>query len=380
MKRITLNTIAILLTAALFSGCADVDGGKSSVIPSTISEQITENSSNVSISNGETSETSSDISSISTACKVYKQKVKTFTEKQLLSFFSVTPERTFYEETDTVIYSSDKENGNLSPNSLFFYTETGLLCDMANGEAYGGKVQSNEEDLASLSRDEVLKIANDSLQNMGFDSHDWRTDKIFAIKAETLDAFKEKAYKSALDNPYSLDEQELQKEIETAQRLYKLPSKDLYYIEFRPECDGIPTYSGGLLAYGSDDKIVMPSSCKIYISKDGIEYFFVSNITETETYEVVNIIEYDTAKEWIDKKYSEIIFDGEVKVNDIELVYIPVPLNDLENINKNFETRPFYAFYCTITENYDGEIISNDIITYFDAVTGNEFATESVGY
>ena len=115
----------------------------------------------------------------------------------------------------------------------------------------------------------------------------------------------------------------------------------------------------------------MPSSCKIYISKDGIEYFFVSNITETETYEVVNIIEYDTAKEWIDKKYSEIIFDGEVKVNDIELVYIPVPLNDLENI---------YAFYCTITENYDGEIISNDIITYFDAVTGNEFATESVGY
>ena len=167
MKRITLNTIAILLTAALFSGCADVDGGKSSVIPSTISEQITENSSNVSISNGETSETSSDISSISTACKVYKQKVKTFTEKQLLSFFSVTPERTFYEETDTVIYSSDKENGNLSPNSLFFYTETGLLCDMANGEAYGGKVQSNEEDLASLSRDEVLKIANDSLQNMG---------------------------------------------------------------------------------------------------------------------------------------------------------------------------------------------------------------------
>lgn len=94
----------------------------------------------------------------------------------------------------------------------------------------------------------------------------------------------------------------------------------------------------------------------------------------------MNIIEYDTAKEWIDKKYSEIIFDGEVKVNDIELVYIPVPLNDLENINKNFETRLFYAFYCTITENYDGEIISNDIITYFDAVTGNEFATESVGY
>lgn len=380
MKRIILNTITILLTAALFSGCADVEGEKSSVIPPTISEQITENSSNVSISNGETDETSSDISSVSTTCKVYKQKVKTFTEEQLLSFFSVTPERTFYEETDTVIYSSDKENGNVSQTNLIFYTETGLLCDIAYGEAYGGETQSDEEDLDFLSRDEVLKIANDSLQSMGLDCYDWEANIIYSIKAETLDAFKEKTYKSAMDNPYSLDEQELQKEIDTAQRLYKLPSKDLYYMEFRPEFDGIPIYSGGMLAYGSNDKIVLPSSCKIYISKDGIEYFFVSNIPETETYEEVNIIEFNTAKGWIDKKYSEIIFDGEVKVNNIELVYIPIPLNDLENINKNFETRPFYAFYCTINESYDGEIISNDIITYFDAVTGDEFATERVGY
>lgn len=380
MKKTITATIIMLSMVLLFSGCANVDGEVSSKISQTISEKPLENSSGIVMSDVGTDESSMGTSSFPTGCKVYKQKSKVFTEEQLLSFFSETPEKTGYDDAGTVVYTSDKETGNISPNSLIFYTEAGLLCNMANGEAYGEKIQFDEDVLDFLSRDEAAKSASSVLQNLGLDSLDWKVDKFYSVKAETLDTFKEKAYKTVLDNPLSLDEDELQKEIESAQRLYKLPSKDIYHITFRRNFDGIPIYSGGMLAYGSDDKMVLPCVCEMYISKDGIEYFFVLNITETETYEEVNIIEYDTAKEWIDKKYGEIIFDGEVKVNNIELVYLPVPQNDLEAVNKKFETRPFYAFYCTLTENDDREMIDKEMVTYFDAATGEEFATEYIGY
>ena len=78
------------------------------------------------------------------------------------------------------------------------------------------------------------------------------------------------------------------------------------------------------------------------------------------------------------KKYDDIIFDGEVEVRNIELVYMPIPQNDLGEIADRFETRPFYAFYCTITEERGGKTVSEKIISYFDAVTGDEFATEQI--
>lgn len=318
MKNRIFAGILTVCTATTLYGCADVDGNNSVI------KQDEQSSSN----NSADSEIEMNVSEKKehpTKCKIYRQTAVNFTEEQLLSFFSETPERTFYRESNTAVYTAETEHGNTSGNSLNFLTDTGSLCMMAYGAV-----------------------------------------------------FKEEQIKSVKKNPYNLNESEMQKEIEAAERIAKRKSKDFYYIELRPQFDEIPTYSGYAVHHGEHDRFVVPASCEICFSADGIESFSVSNIAKTQTFEEVEIIPFDKAKELILKKYDSIIFDGEVAVNSVELVYMAIPQNDLGEIASRFETRPFYAFHCTITEERGGKTVSENITTYFDAVTGDEFATEQI--
>lgn len=372
MKNRIFAGIFALCTAASLCGCADVDGNNSPVLKQD--EQSSSNSSadsEIEVNVGEKQE-------FPTKCKVYRQTAVNFTEEQLLSFFSETPERTYYSESNTAVYTAETELGNTSGNSLNFCTDTGSLCMMAYGAVYGEGIEEKTEDFAFASRDEIFVKAVEKLKDFGVSEVDWYINKLYAVSANDLEKFKEEQIKSAKENPFNLNESEMQKEIEAAERIAKLKSKDFYYIELRPEYDKIHTYSGYAVHHGIRDCFVVPASCEMCYSEDGIESFSVSNIAETQTFEEVEIIPFDKAKELILKKYDDIIFDGEVEVRNIELVYMPIPQNDLGEIASRFETRPFYAFYCTLTEERGGKTVSENATIYFDAVTGNEFATEQI--
>lgn len=371
MKNRIFAGILTVCTATTLYGCADVDGNNSVI------KQDEQSSSN----NSADSEIEMNVSEKKehpTKCKIYRQTAVNFTEEQLLSFFSETPERTFYRESNTAVYTAETEHGNTSGNSLNFLTDTGSLCMMAYGAVFGEGIEEKPQNFDFASRDEIFGKAVEKLKDLGVSDVDWYIKKLYAVSANDLEKFKEEQIKSVKNNPYNLNESEMQKEIEAAERIAKRKSKDFYYIELRPQFDEIPTYSGYAVHHGEHDRFVVPASCEICFSADGIESFSVSNIAKTQTFEEVEIIPFDKAKELILKKYDSIIFDGEVAVNSVELVYMAIPQNDLGEIASRFETRPFYAFHCTITEERGGKTISENITTYFDAVTGDEFATEQI--
>lgn len=372
MKNRIFAGIFALCTAASLCGCADVDGNNSPVLKQD------EQGSSYSSADSEIEVNVGEKQEFPTKCKIYRQTAVNFTEEQLLSFFSETPERTYYSESNTAVYTAETELGNTSGNSLNFQTDTGSLCMMAYGAVYGEGIEEKTIDFAFASRDEIFVKAVEKLKDFGVSEVDWYINKLYAVSAKDLEKFKEEQIKSAKENPFNLNESEMQKEIEAAERIAKRKSKDFYYIELRPEFDKIHTYSGYTVCYGNGDYFVVPASCEMCYSADGIESFSVSNIAETQTFEEVEIIPFDKAKELILKKYDDIIFDGEVEVRNIELVYMPIPQNDLGEIADRFETRPFYAFYCTLTEERGGKTISENATIYFDAVTGNEFATEQI--
>lgn len=379
-KKIYLAMVEIILVVSAISGCANVDDVVNSNLLAESSNSQKEIDYSVSDENS-----ASNIDSISnqnkelpTKCKIYQQTVKSFTEEQLLSFFSANPEKTYIESRELTIYNSETENGNVGENGLNFFTNTGRLCMTAYGVAYGEGIQEKQENLAFSSRENIIKKAVEKLKDLGVSDCDWYINEMYAVSANDLEEFKEKVYNSARENPYSLDESELQKEIEEAERIKERKAKDFYYIEIRPKFEDIPTYSGSSIYYGIDDYVVSPCSCRMCYSEDGIEYFSVSDFAETKSFKEVEIIRYEAAKTFLADKYNSIIFDGKTDILDIKLVYIPIPQNDLGNCAKDFETRPFYAFYYTITEEYDGEKNIQNVITYFDAVTGKELGTESV--
>ena len=134
MKNRIFAGIFALCTAASLCGCADVDGNNSPVLKQD--EQSSGNGSSDVSAGDNVSENVGEKKEYPTRCKVYKQIAKTFTEEQLLSFFSETPERTYYSESNTAVYTAETELGNTSGNSLNFLTDTGSLCMMAYGAVY----------------------------------------------------------------------------------------------------------------------------------------------------------------------------------------------------------------------------------------------------
>lgn len=376
MKKPVIAAALLLSLAFAMGGCANVDGEDT---------PKTSNNSNFleAFSSDNTTIDSSSEKNVEflPKCKIYMQKVKTFSEEQLLSFFSEMPERTYYAETKTAVYTSTSESGNTDGTDLTFLTDAGMLCAMSYdtvGSYYDGE-QSEIVNLEFAAFDDVLESVEKQMSEFGFSANEWFVNKVYTIKARDLDRFKEEQYNAAKENTFGLDEDELQKEIEQAERINKYPSKDSYYIDLRFKIDDIKMYTGNGLVYGGDANYqILGSSCTICYSKDGFELFSIFNVCETVSAEDVEIISPNEARELITKKYDDIIFNGKLEVNTIELIYIPIPQNDLNVYFSKYETRPFYVFYYSLTEEQNGETISENAITYFDAITGDELATQRI--
>lgn len=380
------TAIALLLTAML-AGCANVDGET----PNNPSGSTPTSASDAPLNTADTPSKPVEFTStfeesgteeFPTKCKIYKQIPKTFTEEQLLAFFSETPERTYYSETEIVIYDAETESGNVSKMHFVFSTNAGTLAQMAYdtvGTLYvGEQIKNASLDFATI--DEVIEEIGKKMTELGFAPEDWYADKVYTLTKDDLEQYKEATYNAILDNPYSLEEDEMEKETAYAEKFKKYPCKSQYFIDIGFKTDGIKMFKDLSLTYGgSAEYSTFGSRCQIYYSKDGFEVVLISDVCETESSEDVEIIAYDEAKELINKKYNDIIFDDEVEVNGMELIYITIPQEDLGDYKNKFETRPAYVFYCTVTEEFYDEMLTRNKITYFDAVTGNEIATQTIG-
>lgn len=393
MKNRIFAAIFALCTAASLCGCADVDGEKTSINESLSSEQTSGSaattigqSSNVLFPDKWAEETSDGANSFPTKCKIYKQKRKQFTEKQLLSLFSDSPQKVESDANNEIRYQTDTETGYISNYGILgFYTPEGSLYSSISTSSFletNGIEDYENVSLDFSTRDEALEQVKKTVQDkLEITQGDLYVQEFYAVKKENVDLYKKMVNEQANIPVTSDNELEQAKWAERAEKLKKISSKDYYYIRLGFNIDGNPYYSGNGFYYGSDENyMIMGYTAELVYTENGIEFVTFINMNETDTSsaEEVDIIPFDKAKELILKKYDDIIFDGEVAVNNIELVYMPIPQNDLGEIASRFEARPFYAFYCTITEERGGKTISENITTYFDAITGDEFATEQI--
>lgn len=236
-KHITiLSVISLILTASL-AGCANVDGetaNKSSGNAPTLALDTPLNTANTPSKPVEFTSTfeESGTEEFPTKCKIYKQIPKAFTEEQLLAFFSETPERTYYSETNLTVYDAETEGGSTDGTGLDFSTKAGDLAEMAYdivGTVYEGEQIKNASlDFASI--DEVIEEIGKKMTELGFAPEDWYVDKVYTLTKDDLEQFKEAKYNAILDNPHNLTDDDMQKEIESAERLKKKPCKSQYFI------------------------------------------------------------------------------------------------------------------------------------------------------
>ena len=388
-KHITALSAAVLLLASVFAGCASVDGEPANKTSGDIFASVPTSVSNAALPPAEVSSTpGEEVKDFPTKAKIYKQKKMLFIEEQLTSLFLDTPQKVDTGYDHYIRYESDTEIGILTDGDyLNVYTPASKTYDMVyesgflefNGnEGY----EDGTHDFAT--REEILEQVKDLLwDTFGIPREELYVREFYAVKKETVELYKEEVFKEANAPVTSSNALQHDKWADVVEELKTISGKDYYYLNLGFYIDGNPYYSGGGFFYGHDDftSSIMSYRADIIYTEDGIEKITLGNITETDISgaQEVDIISPDEAKALIQQKYDSIIFDGEIDIYDMQFVYLPIPQNNLGEIRLNFEARPYYAFYCWRTENYNGEQITyyNDII-YFDAVTGKEFATERI--
>ena len=207
-----------------------------------------------------------------------------------------------------------------------------------------------------------------------------------AIKKEAVDCYKSKIIQNAReseDSTSSIENNDEEKAKVLAEKYNALPSDEFYYIKLKFKIDEIPIYSGFIFTYGADRRYsIYAPECYLIYTKNGIEYivlyYLYANDTSEGTPIDTELIGTDEALNILMQKYNSIIFNGEIEVYDMNLIYLPIPQNDLDEYFENFETRPFYAFSCRQTEIFEGERVSSEFVAYIDAITGRDLGTESI--
>ena len=391
MRKTKLLTVIITALAAVsMYGCANVDGEVSTTSSNIISQQTSEmisslmdSPSDVSLPSSETSTTVEGSNAFPTKCKIYKQTLNLFTEEQLLSLFSGTPEKVDTGE-GRVEYRTAIEEGFVDDEGyLHFATIAGnkvsTICEV-NFLKENIIEGYEDEELDFATRAEIFEQVKILMRDkLGLVPEDLYVKEFYVVKKETVDLYKESIYQEA-NKPVTSDNEYGHKKLnEEAETFKKISSDDYYFISLGTKIDNIPTYPGGIFYYApNNSNAIIGSMSEIVITKNGIEYAVVNNMREMDkaSIEEADIISPDEAKALMRKKIDSVIWDGKIEIYDMKLVYLPIPQNDLGEVFTNFDTRPFYAFYHSMPKKANGSLILSDVITYFEAVTGAELVTE----
>lgn len=402
-----------VLTAALtvsVCGCGNVDGISSSASSGSIAEQtaslmsgLTESSSDLSglTSSAVNSEVGSS-TEFPSKCKIYKQTSVQFTDEQLFDWFDRFPEcgepqKSEYYSGEYHRYEADGCEGYINDGDCFaFWTNAGNFYS-----SYYSSVSSQPEndpdrvymsadgELDFASRDEVLKkIQTELEESFGIMPGEWWALEFSAVKKEGLEAYKQGAYESAYENTDDTDDPDnpgaavlREKEKEYYENIKDQPARDFYHIEIRYKVDDIPIFYGGFLNIDGTrlGRSVSGTISSVIYTERGIEDIVISPAYETDfsDYTEAELLPAEQARGLLQKKYEDIISDSVPKVDDMKLMYLPIPQNDLGEYGTSYELRPYYVLYSTETEVYEGETFVYRVETYFDAVTGDELASQS---
>lgn len=406
------NSLFAVLTAALtvsVCGCGNVDGISPPASSGSIAEQtsslmsgLTESSSDLSglTSSAVNSEVGSS-TEFPNKCKIYKQTSVQFTDEQLFDWFDRFPEcgepqKSEYYSGEYHRYEADGCEGYISDGNCFsFWTKAGNFYDSyyssVSSRPYNDPdrvYMSADGELDFASRDEVLQnLRTELAESFGIMPEEWWALEFSAVKKEGLEAYKQSAYESAYGNTDDTDDTDnpgtavrREKEKEYYERIKDQPARDFYHIEIRYKVDDIPIFYGGILDIDKNlmGRAVFSTISSIVYTERGIEDIVISPAYETDfsDYTEAELLPAEQARGLLQKKYEDIISDSVPEVDDMKLIYLPIPQNDLGEYSKRYELRPHYVLYSTETEVFEGETIVYQVETYFDAVTGIELASQ----
>ena len=400
-NRFSFAAIAALTVTLSLCGCADADlEGNAPPKSGSIAEQTADMLSNITdgtisgtadggasaaIINGSITANIVETDAFPTMAKVCKRKSKTFTAEQLLDLYDGEPHKSeMYTDENKIYETDDGQYGFVYDSGISYETDSGGFLEIVHNrldvwEKY--EFFSDDEDLDFAPREEVLKNVRQELQNrFGIAPEEWEPGEFVTVKKEGGEYYKNlviREVENAEKQP-GFDENDLgyQKDKVAAERAEKHSAKDFYYIRLKFNIDGIPVFDDDVFSDRIEvgELLPCPYAELIYTDK-GIESIYLGSLTENDTsgvpeeYELIGV---DKARELILKKYNETFFDGEIEVQDVQLAYLSVPQNDLNELYTNFESRPFYVFTCKKTEVYEGETYSYEFPDYFDAVTGKD--------
>lgn len=386
-KNFLIAAISAISIVVALCGCADVNSGETLIASDSNSNQTLE-----SYSIGEPSAssiplvgemTSDGMNSFPEKCKIYKQTSIKFTEEQLLLLFPETAEKA-EDNNGRISYRTATEKGVVdNEGTLLYYTLAGDKFDTICATDYFEDIRNadyEEGELDFATREETLKqVEILTWDLLGLSPNDWYTEKFYAVKKEVFEKYKQAIIEEAASPETKKSEyltETLNAEVEV---LNKITGEDYYFLSIGFKLDEIKTYPGGIFYYApGNSNAVIGSMCTIVFTENGVEYAYFGNIRDTETAgaEDVDIISPDEAKVLMQKKIDSVIWQGEVEIYYMQLMYLPIPQNNLGEYFTNFETRPYYAFYYKVPEKFEDTIIISNQITYFDAVTGEELGTE----
>lgn len=381
-----LYAVTAAVLAISMCGCGSVDGDT----PPAASGESTETSSDAPYLTVVPSP-GSEIPEFPSKCKIYKQTAVNFADEQLFDLFDEhkecgTPQKSEFWTDEYHRYDAESAMGYIDEgSSLYFRTDNG---DFYEDAIYFLEVydESDKEqlytdgDLDFASRDEVLeKVRTELSERYGIMPDEWWAFEFKAVKKECLEKIKQQAYHDVYEPDEDVGDLELEKEKQYYEKIKDAPTEDFYYLDMRFKVDDIPLFMGGLLDINIESgRVVQTSFFDLVYSKNGIESIKISPAYETdkENAEEVELIPADQAQELIQKKYDDILTANPPEILDMKLFYLPIMQNDLGEFEKNFELRPYYGFFGKQTDEFEGETYFHAIATYFDAVTGEELATQ----
>ncbi len=372
--------------AVMLCGCGSVDGVTPSVSSGGLAGQ-TSDTANAPV----TSDAGGENSEFPSKCKIYKQTTVKFTDEQVLDYFDWhpecgTPQKSEHYSEIYHRYEAESAIGYINEgDNLYFCTDKGGFYDNAVYflEGYDGADKDQlytDGDLDFASRDEVLeKVRTELSERCGINPDEWWAFNFKAVKKECLEKIKQQAYHDVYEPDEEVGDLELEKEKRYYEMIKDLPAEDFYYLDMRFKIDDIPLFMGGSLVIGEFEsgRHIETSFFSLVYGKNGIESISISPAYETdrENAQEVELIPADQAWGLIQKKYDEILTANPPEILDMKLFYLPIPQNKLGEYSQNFELRPYYGFYGTQTEEFEGETHSYAFAIYFDAVTGKELAS-----
>ncbi len=385
-----LFAVTAAVLAVSMCGCGSVDGDTP---PKTSGESTEQTSSNAPFLTVVPSPGGED-PEFPSKCKIYKQTAVKFTDEQLFDLFDEhkecgTPQKSEYWTDKDHYYESESAMGYIDEGCrLRFWTDKGDFYEDAIYflEVYDGADKEQlytDGDLDFASRDEVLeKIRTELSERYGINPDEWWAFEFKAVKKECLEKVKQQAYHDVYESDETVesDDPGLEKERYYYEKIKDVPTEDFYYLDMRFKIDDIPLFMGGLLDVGGFEsgRGVTTSFFDLVYGKNGIESISISPAYETdrENAQEVELIPADQAWGLIQKKFDDILKAYPPEILDMKLFYLPIPQNDLGEYGQNFELRPYYGFFGKQTDEFEGETYSYAFATYFDAVTGEELATQ----